>query len=223
MNGHIVSMGPTGFSVLVEHSFGNCPQYIHARTAVAAEADESHIERQQSTETRERLDEVDRHLIESADTFFVASYVSTAENGHGGASRRAQRQVDVSHRGGNPGFVHVNAASRVDLTSRDTLTIPDFKGNRLFNTLGNFLTNPVAGLVFVDFNNGDLLHLTGETTLVLEGLEIAKFLGAKRLWKFHVAQIIRRRGALRTTFGAGKPSPRSLATGTWLQSPTPKG
>jgi hypothetical protein len=41
------------------------------------------------------------------------------------------------------------------------LTVPDFSGKLFFNTLGNFLSNPKAGLVFVDFDAGDLLPLTG--------------------------------------------------------------
>ena len=38
-----------------------------------------------------------------------------------------------------------------------TLTIPDFAGNLHFNTLGNLLVNPRAGLVFADFESGDVL------------------------------------------------------------------
>ncbi len=80
-----------------------------------------------------RLDTSAAHLIRNADTFFVASYVN-GEDGH--------RRVDVSHRGGRSGFVRLDAD--------DVLTVPDFAGNLFFNTLGNFLVNPKAGLVFVD-------------------------------------------------------------------------
>ena len=38
--------------------------------------------------------------------------------------------MDISHRGGRPGFVRVDG---------DVLTIPDFRGNRYFNTLSNLL------------------------------------------------------------------------------------
>ena len=63
------------------------------------------------------------------------------------------------------------------------LTIPDYSGNRFFNTLGNLAANPKAGLVFVDFATGTLLQMTGDTELVLDGPEIADFPGAERLWR----------------------------------------
>ena len=50
--------------------------------------------------------------------------------------------MDVSHRGGRPGFVKLDG---------DTLVVPDFRGNRYFNTLGNLVSDPRAALVFVDF------------------------------------------------------------------------
>ncbi|MGO7969101.1 flavin-nucleotide-binding protein, partial [Rhizobium ruizarguesonis] len=73
---------------------------------------------------QQHLDDRARQMVEGADTFLVASYVDR-DNG--------ERQVDVSHRGGNAGFVHIGADG--------VLTIPDFPGNRFFNTLGNFLVN----------------------------------------------------------------------------------
>lgn len=64
------------------------------------------------------------------------------------------------------------------------------------NTLGNLLTNPRAGLLFIDFASGDLLHLSGTTELVFGGPEIAAFQGAERLWRLHVEHLVRRRNAL---------------------------
>ncbi|MEO0323362.1 MAG: pyridoxamine 5'-phosphate oxidase family protein [Myxococcota bacterium] len=71
-------------------------------------------------------------IITGADAFYVASY----------ADLEGGRQVDVSHRGGRPGFINV--------ADDGTLTVPDFKGNDVFNTLGNFTENPRGGLVFID-------------------------------------------------------------------------
>jgi hypothetical protein len=45
------------------------------------------------------------------------------------------------------------------------LTIPDFRGNRFFNTLGNLVSDPRAALLFVDFETGDLLHLQGRVEI----------------------------------------------------------
>src|SRR3546814_14780489 len=80
--------------------------------------------------------------------------------------------VDASHRGGKPGFVRIRG---------NRLTIPDFAGNLHFNTLGNFRLNPEAGLVFVDFASGDMLHLSGYVVLDFGAEEVRTFQGPERL------------------------------------------
>lgn len=174
VNGRVEARDGEGFTLSVEQSFGNCPQHIQRRSPTRSAASGASAERLCT------LDDAARDAIRAADTFFVASY---ADEG-GDAGRRG---VDVSHRGGRPGFVRVDGA---------VLTIPDFAGNLHFNTLGNLLVNPRAGLVFVDFERGDLLQLTGATELVLGGEELAAFAGAERLWRVYVRQVLRRRGAL---------------------------
>jgi hypothetical protein len=94
--------------------------------------------------------------------------------------------VDISHRGGRLGFVRVDG---------DVLTIPDFSGNRHFNTLGNFLVPPRAALLFIDFTRGDLLHLSGTVEIVWDVDEVGQFAGAERLWRVRVSHGWRRRGA----------------------------
>ena len=120
-----------------------------------------------------------RAMISAADTCFVASYVDVD-----GDTRK--RAVDVSHRGGRTGFVQIDS---------DRLTIPDFAGNLHFNTLGNLLLNPRAGLLFIDFGNGDLLHVTGTTEIIFDGPEVAAFQGAERLWRLQVTAVVRRPAA----------------------------
>ncbi|WP_420792845.1 pyridoxamine 5'-phosphate oxidase family protein [Lentisphaera profundi] len=44
-----------------------------------------------------------------------------------------------------------------------------------FNTFGNFLTNPKAGLFFIDFKKGHLLTLTGRLEVLWSSPEIKKF------------------------------------------------
>ncbi len=193
VNGRVRTREGGAFTLAVEQSFGNCPQYIQTRTPTLAAPAPAAAERLPA------LDEEARRTIRGADTFFVASYAD-----EGGDP--ARRGVDVSHRGGRPGFVRVEG---------DVLTIPDFAGNLHFNTLGNLLVNPRAGLVFVDFERGDLLQLTGATELLFAGEELAAFAGAERLWRVQVRQALRRRGALTWRWSFGESSPRSLATGTW--------
>ncbi len=197
LNGTVTAMDGTGFLVAVDQAFGNCPQYIQTRTLSFA-----HQPRREPAAPMERghtLDDAGRATVASADTFFIASYVDIGDS-------RTGRGVDVSHRGGKPGFIRIDG---------DVLTIPDFAGNLHFNTLGNLLLNPRAGLTFVDFSTGDLLQLTGATELLLEGDEVAAFQGAERLWRLKVEQFVRRRGALALRGTFGEYSPRLERTGSW--------
>ncbi|WP_426231647.1 pyridoxamine 5'-phosphate oxidase family protein [Pararhizobium sp. DWP3-4] len=198
LNGTIRRSGPEGFDVDVGQSYGNCPKYIQLR--------DFHFVRDPSagpvTEptTLEALDTGARQMIASADTFFVATYAEF-ENG--------ERQADVSHRGGKPGFVRVG--------DDGVLTIPDFAGNLFFNTLGNILANGRAGLVFADFDTGDLLQLSGDAHVIVDTPEIAAFEGAERLWRFTPRRIIRRPDALPLRWASKMDgqSPSLRMTGSW--------
>ncbi|MEX6662995.1 pyridoxamine 5'-phosphate oxidase family protein [Pseudomonas sp. W2-17] len=200
INGHISDVRENGFSVSVEHSYGNCPQYIQLRALkqvpLKAVAERPPVQRLTA------LDDAAIATIRVADTFFVASYVDLE-----GAQRH--RSVDVSHRGGQTGFVRVDG---------DVLTVPDFAGNLFFNTLGNFQVNPKAGLLFVDFQTGELLQVAGTVTLILDGPEIAAFQGAERLWQVRVEQVVRRPAALRSRWEFQGWSPNSVMTGDWQQT-----
>ena len=200
LNGRVTALGAAGLTVAVEQAFGNCPQYIQTRaesstrqTAQPSDGDAVQLK---------GLDDAARAMIAAADTFFVTSYVDPEGD-------TARRQVDVSHRGGKPGFVRIDG---------DTLTIPDFAGNLHFNTLGNLLSNPRAGLLFVDFESGNMLQLNGRTEIVFDGDEINSFQGAERLWRVTVQHVVRHSGALRTRFEFGEFSPNSLLTGSWEQA-----
>ena len=80
--------------------------------------------------------------------------------------------MDTNHRGGPPGFVRVVSNSAEGGT---VLIYPEYSGNRLYQTLGNLQTTPRAGVVIPDFDNGDVLYVTG-TTGVLVGNDADKFL-----------------------------------------------
>jgi len=154
-NGRIRDADAARLTVTVEQSFGNCPQYIQARDLAAAGETATG-----QAEHLRGLDEAARALVGGADTFFVASSA-----GHEGG-------VDMSHRGGRPGFVCVRG---------DTLAIPDFRGNRYFNTLGNFLLDPRAALLFPDFATGEVLHLSG--TVEVDWDAAGAVHGAERVWR----------------------------------------
>jgi uncharacterized protein len=201
MNGTLRKQGDQGFEIAVEHAFGNCPQYIQLRDFTFARAPDDFADLPVAQALDMDSPQV-RAMISAADTFFVSSYVDDPQGRH----------VDASHRGGKPGFVRINADG--------SLTIPDFAGNLHFNTFGNFVLNPRAGLVFPDFETGDMLHLTGDAELLLESDEIAAFQGAERLWVFRPRKVVLRAAALPLRFAMRTDgwSPNSLMTGDWEQA-----
>ena len=166
MNGRIASVEPTGFAVTVQQSFGNCPKYIQAREPqwVTRPPVPAQV-------VGTRLPAAARTLVQNADTLFIAS-ANAARIGIGRSDG-----VDVSHRGGLPGFVALSDAE----DGASLLTIPDYLGNFFFNTLGNLGAWPRAGLLFIDPDRGDMLQLAVETTLVLGGAAVARHAGAQRL------------------------------------------
>lgn len=194
INGQILQASAQRLEIAVEHSYGNCPQYIQLRQY--RRVPERGGERVDST----ALDTRTRALIEGADTFFVASYVEHDDG---------RRSVDVSHRGGRAGFVRVEGKR---------LTIPDYAGNLFFNTLGNLSVNPRAGLLFVDFATGDVLQLGGRAEIILDSPLIKAFEGAERLWTFDVEQVVLRPAATSLRWAFEEYAPTSLMTGTWTET-----
>lgn len=193
MNGRVAAAGTAGFTVHVEQSFGNCPQYIQARAPLTLSPPEPGVIRRET----HRLSDHARALVGRADTFFIASVAPDSG-------------VDMSHRGGKPGFVRVSEEQ-----GRAVLTAPDFRGNNMFNTFGNIAADPRAGLLFADFDSGDLLSLTGRAEVVWEGPELEGFAGAERLLRFTLDEGRMLAHALPLTWSAPQPAPQLAATGAW--------
>jgi uncharacterized protein len=200
VNGRIVARDSSGIRVAVGQSFGNCPQYIQMRVLAPPEFDPRPAV-YKPVELVDHLDPPARAAIVAADTFFVAS---RSRPGAG-----AEYGADISHRGGRPGFVRVDG---------DRLTIPDFRGNRYFNTLGNLIAEPRASLLFVDFATGDVLQLQGTAEVDWSGAAAAQIAGAERLWRFHVTRGWRRRAATPLRWSFLEYSRTTAATGLWRNS-----
>lgn len=136
LNGRLLPT-PRGFAVETDRVFANCPKYIQRREAYETVGRTPGSPRRGTELTAEQRD-----FLAVADTFFLATL---HPDGTG---------AELSHRGGNPGFVHV--------TSPSTLAWRDHPGNSMFLTLGNLATDPRAGLLFLDWTTGRTLQLTGE-------------------------------------------------------------
>lgn len=194
-NGKVTTLDERGLTVSVAQSFGNCAKYIQTRQATTRFRDPAPVERLVG------LDDAARRLIANADTLFVASRSRATIERAGG--------LDISHRGGRPGFIDVRD---------DTLVVPDFVGNRFFNTLGNFLGDPRAGLLYVDFATGELLQLQGTVTIDWTDRAAARIAGAQRSWRVGVERGWRRRQAFPFDWSFGDYAPTTLATGVWAQN-----
>lgn len=186
----------------VDQAFGNCPQYIQTRELTYVREPEQRAEVPLSTDFTQ-LDDNAARLIDNADTFFVSSFIAQKDN-------PIIEGVDVSHRGGMPGFVKRQG---------NVLTIPDYAGNFHFNTLGNFLLNPKAGLVFADFETGDLLMLSGSIEILWEDHpDVLSFKGAERAWRLTINKGKWLKKALPFTADFNAYSPNSKITGTWSEA-----
>ena len=86
---------------------------------------------------------------------------------------------DASHRGGYPGFVEIIDGKR--------LRIPDYQGNSIFNTLGNIQLYSKAGLIFIDFERGVLLQITGDAKIFWQQYDPNnKTGGTQRFWELDI-------------------------------------
>jgi predicted pyridoxine 5'-phosphate oxidase superfamily flavin-nucleotide-binding protein len=171
MNGTVIEASADRVVVHVAQSFGNCPKYINRKTLARRAAGGGPA----APAVGPALDARARDIVARADTLFIASSHLTAGGPGPGDG------VDVSHRGGRPGFVRVEEDG--------ALTIPDYFGNFLFNTLGNIERDRRAGLLVVDFASGDLLQLTGQAWIDWDAPEIAATPGVQRLVRVRPAEV----------------------------------
>ena len=172
---------PEALLLRVVEFYGNCTKYIQRRSP-RPECPPS--VKGNAAKGSAALTEAQRAWIARSDTFFIAT-----QHAHNGA--------DASHRGGRPGFV----------TSPDahTLVWPDYRGNNLFNTLGNLEVDPRAGLLFLDFDSGSSLQLTGKATLQISTPTTAAPIG--RSIRFEISSVCELASAASLRYSLVEPFP----------------
>ncbi len=203
MNGVVVARDESGFAVRVGQSFGNCPQYIQARAPFFA-VDPAAPPPARPHREGPLLTDAAASLLRQADTVFVATATPLARRDD------AAHGVDMSHRGGRPGFVRVTQDGE-----QTVLTAPDFRGNNAFNTLGNIALEKRTGILVVDFATGGVLALTGEAEIVWDGPELRAFAGAQRLLRVRVTGGAFLADAIPLRWSQPQPAPQLAATGSW--------
>jgi hypothetical protein len=172
VNGAAETAADGGIILQVRHAFWICPKYIQARV-VEPHPPADPPEEGPPPSWRSGLTDAQRAWIARADTFFIATAHPTAG-------------ADASHRGGEPGFVQLSR----NAAGGDVLVFPDYPGNNMFNTFGNLAIDPAAGLLFIDFDSGATLQLTGTAQVLWEREEFAAFPGARRAVSFRVAEAL---------------------------------
>ncbi len=165
INGTVDEISADEIGVVVRESVPNCPKYIQRRVSYEESTASSN---RRPSESGQTLDSERRAFIERADTAFVGSM-------------HPSRGLDASHRGGPSGFIQA-----VDST---TLRIPDYPGNSMFLTLGNYEVDSRASLAVLDFDRGRVLSLSGTARLHFETDNPQHPTGGTgRYWDFIVRQ-----------------------------------
>ena len=164
---------------------------IHSRAGMALADDTS----PGAVKLGNKLTAEQSEWIAQSDTLFIAS-------GHRGEGEDPAFGMDASHRGGDPGFVTVTTPNR--------LVFPDYAGNNHYNTIGNLVVDPRVGLLFVDFESGSMLQLTGHASIEWESEAIERIPGARRLVIIDIEEIVELPNALPLRWDAEAESVRSL-------------
>lgn len=146
--------------------YSQCTKYIQAREPIDKPAEAAEAKPGVQSES---LTPGQQKWIADADTFFVGSF-------------HPETGADASHRGGNPGFVKV--------MSRETLVFPNYWGNSMLNTLGNVTVDSHAGLLFIDFDTGSTLQITGTACVIWDPNRVAEFPGANQLVEYRATRVI---------------------------------
>ena len=166
INGVVQRSDSAALEVEICEALGNCPKYIQRRVRAQEVVGVSESNTHLQAEYGVTLDDQRRSLIARIDTMFVASI----HREHG---------IDVSHRGGTPGFTRI-------LDDR-AVRIPDYPGNSLFQTLGNFELDSRCGVAFIDFERQRILTATGRAVIDFGSEDAAQPTGGTgRYWSFTV-------------------------------------
>ncbi len=135
-------------SLITNESLGNCPKYITIRKLEYYKR-HPQIGADHRNADNVSLNQECRDIINQASTIFLATRHTTNVSDN-------TADLGLNQRGGPPGFVRT-----YEENGNTYIVIPDFSGNRFYQSLGNIETDRVAGVVFPSFTTGDMLHVTG--------------------------------------------------------------
>jgi hypothetical protein len=135
------------------------PQNYHAaQRAFQDQFDTRRLADRLAESTSDVISERFKAFIEKRDMFFIAT---ADEDGW----------PESSYKGGEPGFVRV--------VDEHTVAFPVYNGNGMFLTAGNLAVNPRVGLLFIDFEVGTRLRMSGHASIAPEDPLIETYPGAQ--------------------------------------------
>ena len=153
------SIGRLDLILSSEEHLGNCPKYItvrelepHSRMAELAFSEFDSLKTSLPDDCKAHIDQV-------STVFLGTRYLPSDET-----AMDTRKKIGLNHRGGAPGFVRVYEETDIesaDKTVTTYLVLPDYSGNRIYQSLGNIQSDEYVGLVFPNFSNGDMLYVTG--------------------------------------------------------------
>jgi predicted pyridoxine 5'-phosphate oxidase superfamily flavin-nucleotide-binding protein len=149
INGTVEAVSVGAIELRVEQGYGNCPKYISQRPWNAGLFAGDYLQQLSAN-----ISPAVAAMIARSDTFFIAS--SSGPAAVGDSIQPTAWGADISHRGGEPGFLQVDG---------NLLHFADYPGNNLFNTLGNLQRQPRCGLLLLDFDSGEVVQIAGRAAL----------------------------------------------------------
>jgi uncharacterized protein len=166
VNGEVVVLNEDEMAISVKESFPLCPKYIQRRKLMPLQTTAADDNQAATPTTGKLLSSVEIELIGKCDTMFAAT-------------SHPERGLDVSHRGGEPGFVKV--------VNERQLRVPDYAGNSMFNSFGNLQSDDRTGVILVDFATGVSLQILGRARVLLDQEDFdGETGGTKRFWTLDV-------------------------------------
>lgn len=143
-------------------------QYHAAQRSFQDRFDTRRLADRLAESTSDVIGEPFKAFIERRDMFFIA----TADD---------DGWPEASYKGGQPGFVRV-------IDDR-TVVFPVYNGNGMYLTSGNLTVNPKVGMLFIDFETGTRLRMSGHASVDLDDPLIATYPGAQFVVRVRVREI----------------------------------
>ena len=118
----------------------------------------------------EHIGEEFRPIIEGARMFFLA----TCDD---------RGLPTCSYKGGEPGFVRI--------VDDRTLAFPNYDGNGKYQSMGNLLSNPNVGMLFVDFEGSQRLRIQGIASIDEHDELLSHYVEAQFVVRVAVTEVYR--------------------------------